>query len=266
MAQLVRRWSLPKGRLSVVELYVTPDIVALPPVSTGSSHCTGTSWRRSFRKTFALVNSANERLEGTRFNTSEAARTFQNTNRVYPEQTVDGRVYELGGTALQEDLSAMPADANGSRCPIGKAVLVNLDVEKSPLSQSFHHIVCTVAPVYMSPGWQPALGRCYRSALDRIWAQATKDKSLSEENCATELCVALPLLGAGAKGIPCDIAATIAAGSCSSWQASQHNYMALDANSRSLKLQFCVQEDEVAGALEIAFDTYFSKNGGRSKV
>ena len=69
----------------------------------------------------ALLNPANERLDGTQFDPSTAARTFQSTI-IYPTQVVDGLVTELGGHRLYRTLQALPRGADGSRCATGHAL------------------------------------------------------------------------------------------------------------------------------------------------
>ena len=259
MTQLVRRWNL--GPARSIELHLTPDIVALPP---GSS-C------------YALVNSANERLQSTQFNTSEAAAAFPGTQMIYPEQVVDGRVLELGGRELQLQLSTFPPDAAGTRCPTGDAVITALSPSSmanraSPLSQNYKEIVHAVAPLYGSPDWAFLLGRCYHQALGLVYEAAAHHHPV--------ISVASPLLGAGAKGTPVELAARIAAQHCASWQHADSARCMSDNSGRSsssskganaaaaaaariqsavtpptvLDVRFGVQEDEVAGVVEDACD------------
>ena len=75
----------------LVELHVTPDILARPP----GGRCA------------ALVNPANEALQGTRFDPTQANAAFPNTGVVYPEQTVDGAVTAEGGAELRAQLAAV---------------------------------------------------------------------------------------------------------------------------------------------------------------
>ena len=61
----------------------------------------------------------------SQFTPSEAnARLAPNTGVIYPEQTVDGRVDELGGIALRRACRDLPEVAPGGiRCRVGEAVV-----------------------------------------------------------------------------------------------------------------------------------------------
>ena len=238
MAQRVRRWAPAARPIARVELWLTPDIVALPPPRP--SRC------------FALVTSTNERLEPPSFTTSEAAAAFPGTNVIYPEQIVDGRVHELGGAQLAASLAAFPAlDDGGTRCFAGGAVLTPLRSHTaSPLSQSFEHIVHAVAPSHGAPDWAASLGRCYGSALDLVWRSAA-----AAPQPASLITVVLPLLGAGAKAVPVAAAARIAAESCGCWRPPCDSSSSSDSRPEmELELLFGVQEDEVAGVTEDEFE------------
>jgi O-acetyl-ADP-ribose deacetylase (regulator of RNase III) len=247
MAQLVRRWSvIGRGPVRAFELHLTPDIVSLPPGSSSSS---------SSRRSFALVNSANERLQGTQFTTSEAAAAFPNTSIIYPEQTVDGLVYELSGGEMQAALAALPTlDADGTRCVAGAAVMFSLAHGSSPLGQNFQHVVHAVAPLHGAEGWASTLGRCYWSALDLVWQASS---SVEEEDKPAVAAVILPLLGAGAKGVPVAEATRIAAVHCASWQPQN-----IESDGQNLELMFGVHDDEVAEHFELALDAALSGGAG----
>ena len=107
MHSLERAWrasSSAHGALARLELCLTPCIV---------SHAPGAS--------DALINPANERLDGTQFDPSTAARAFGSTI-IYPSQSVDGLVTEFGGGRLYRTLQALPRRPDGSRCPTGSAL------------------------------------------------------------------------------------------------------------------------------------------------
>lgn len=263
MALRVRHWASSFGPVARVELHLTPDIVALPPQG-----------RNGDVRLFALVTSANERLQAPQFTTSEAAAAFPGTNIIYPEQIVDGRVHELGGKQLAATLSAFPAlDDRGTRCATGSAVITRLRPHNaSPLEQSFEHIVHTVAPSFDSPNWEPLLTSCYCSALNLAWDTAATLPASNDSRCdeMRSVAIVLPLLGAGAKAAPVAAAARVAAESCASWKPAQPSPAATISaehtvgTSRSrpcgaqskirLQLLFGVQEDTVAGEVEEQFD------------
>ena len=82
----------------------------------------------------ALVNPANERLEGTRFTPGECAKYLApGTNLIYPPQVIDGLVHgargdssggdSSGGAAVAAAITALPIVAGDDvRCPTGDAV------------------------------------------------------------------------------------------------------------------------------------------------
>ena len=93
-----------------------PNIVAMPPGGGdggGGGDCD------------ALVNPANEALQGTRFDPTEANARFPNSGgRVYPEQS--GRAVTAGGAAMYQACQAVreiPSTGSGVRCPVGAAVV-----------------------------------------------------------------------------------------------------------------------------------------------
>ena len=174
-----------------VELYVTPCIVTSPPR----------------RRCNALVNPANERLQGTRFTPGECARYLApGSNLLYPPQAIDGIVHGArgdssgdagGAAALAELISAMPVEADGVRCPTGCAVATRSTGE---LAECYDHVIHAVAPFYEAERWRELLLCAYHAAFDT---------AASEDIGAA--CIAVPLLGAGARGAPIDAAAEVAA-------------------------------------------------------
>jgi O-acetyl-ADP-ribose deacetylase (regulator of RNase III) len=203
------------------------------------------------------------------FTTSEAAAAFPGTNVIYPEQTVDGRVHELGGSQLVAALQALPAVSDCDvRCPTGSAVITSLHStthSSSPLEQNFEHIIHAVAPSHGAPNWTALLASCYWSTLDLAWGSASASAVSDNQSGGTApqlFAVVLPLLGAGAKAVPIAAAASIAAESCASWRPRQPTLAVTDRAINThcekpmvqLALLFGVQEDEVAGDVEDQFD------------
>ena len=131
MAHLVRRWTFRCGPVAALELHLTPDIVALPP-AVGWDARTGMGVNN-----FALLTSSNPLLEPPQFTTSEAAAAFPGTNIIYPEQIVDGRLYEFGGHGLQKAVQAAHpvVNADGARCEVGAAVRTGARYCAKPLAQ-----------------------------------------------------------------------------------------------------------------------------------
>ena len=127
MNRLVRAWKSRDARVSIarLELCLTPCIVSHPPGACD-----------------ALINPANEALDGTQFDPSAAARTFE-SSIIYPSQVVDGLVTELGGHTLYRTLQALPRAADGSRCATGKALATPSGGE---LACAYPHLVHAVTP------------------------------------------------------------------------------------------------------------------------
>jgi O-acetyl-ADP-ribose deacetylase (regulator of RNase III) len=208
-----------------VSLHLTPCIVTSPPGNVRG----------------ALANAANERLQGTAFTPSQCSRRLLGNTIVYPPQTVDGLVHELGGAALAADLLLVPpakvqkAPRAGAdnlpdlvRCVTGGAVVTKAFGE---LLTCYTNIVHACAPFYDDDNWQQRLRSCYHATLD-----------VSEMAGISQL--ALPLLGAGARGAPVAHASRVAAGAIASWSGRG---VLQDA-------RFGVQEEDVASDLAEALD------------
>ena len=161
----------PRGRETfayLVELHVTPDIVAMPPGGGdggGGGDCD------------ALVNPANEALQGTRFDPTEANARFPNSGgRVYPEQTVDGAVTIAGGAAMYQACQAVreiPSTGSGVRCPVGAAVVTPAHGE---LRNAYRAVVHAVPPKHGDFEWERRLVQTYKSALDVAWGHGVSHR------------------------------------------------------------------------------------------
>mmetsp|Transcript_33329 Transcript_33329/g.55111 ORF Transcript_33329/g.55111 Transcript_33329/m.55111 type:complete len:247 (-) Transcript_33329:75-815(-) len=202
-----------KNKIPRIELIVTPCIVCHPP-----GDCD------------ALVNPANEQLDGTQFDPSTANSKLMGNAIIYPSQAIDGLVTDLGGDAMYRALQALPEHpSGGGRCPVGMAVLTPATGE---LVHAYNHVVHTTPPFYNSPRWRQELFSCFFATF--TLAEQARFHSL-----------AVPLLGAGARGAPSVAAADVAAHAAIDWQGSQG---ALHV------VRFCVQEKEVAELLQAALD------------
>ena len=207
-----------------VEIHVTPCIVTSPP----HGHCD------------ALINPANERLQGTQFTPGQCARYLApGTLLLYPPQVIDGLVHGArgdscgdasGAAALAKAIATLPeVEAGGVRCPTGRAVALESTGE---LRECYQHVIHTVAPFYDTDRWRELLLSAYKAAFD------------TSDGIAGVVSVAVPLLGAGARGAPIAAAAEVAAVATAKWHACG-----------SLRLvNFAVQEEEAAWALAEAFD------------
>lgn len=214
----------PGARARLVELFISPCVVALPP-SDGERPA----------EEACLVNPANERLQGARFTPREA---FQNLPAlegggagryplVYPEMAVDGLVHEASGSDLAHALAKFPADANGLRVRPGGAV-------RTPafggLKGNFAFIVHAVAPRFDSASWSDLLALAWRSALQ-------------ESALGGAATVIAPVLGAGGRGAPFSDAALVCARSAVRWQRRA------SPSSGVTALRLVVQDDDRADCL-----------------
>ena len=205
----------------------------------------------------ALLNPANERLDGTQFDPSTAARTFQSTI-IYPTQVVDGLVTELGGHTLYRTLQALPRGADGSRCATGAALTTPSGGE---LSCAYPHLVHAVPPFYAAPRWDAQLTACWHAAFAVADAQGFS-------------VLAAPLMGAGARGAPAEVAAAVAAAAAVTWRGGGGGGGggggdgaggSGDGGGAAARLQtvrFAVQELEVAAALGEALEAAVRGSAG----
>ena len=187
----------------------------------------------------ALVNPANERLQGTQFTPDECSRRLPGglAGIIYPPQVVDGLVTELGGPAM-----AAALEKAGGGCATGCAIVT---LATGELTACFTHIVHTVAPFHGDERWREQLASAYLAAFDA--------------SCAAGLAeLAVPLLGAGARGAPLAEAAAVAADVAASWRAPADAPLAL--------LHFCVQDEQVAQSLTEHLDRTLGRRASASPL
>jgi len=137
---------------------------------------------------------------------------------LYPAQSVDGVVHALGGRALLDQLEAEPAKGQDEvgqplRCPEGAVVVTSNWHRWSADSGSmrpcgrpladlpFDLVARTVPPFWRGDKllWAERLLSCYTLSLNALLARAVQESPLMG---AEQLCIASPLLGAGARGAP----------------------------------------------------------------
>ncbi|KAJ8598258.1 hypothetical protein CTAYLR_005493 [Chrysophaeum taylorii] len=218
-----------------VEVWTTPCIVSSPPPRAD-----------------ALVVSANERLCGTQFayfnvggptplgaNFGAAALGFLKTMRVeeralYPCESVDGLVTEYGGTELARILEAIPSISDDLeypvRCPTGGA----RRTPAGPLATLFPAGLVHAVPPFWGNDWDRLVASAYRNAFAAAFADAPASV------------LAVPLLGAGARGAPLPDAARAAARAAGAWLASAAD------GPRSRTVAFSVLSDRAAEMLASA--------------
>ncbi len=152
---------------------------------------------------------------------------------LYPAQVVDGLVHQLGGTKLRYECKMIRAIYGG--CPIGSAVSTSHGDAK--LRREYDRIVHTPPPFYKNNDGDndpvEGLRHCYRAALGMAYSLDGVER------------VACPIIGAGARGFPLEIAINVAASEISMWGSQQSG--GGDANET---VAFGIQELSIAEELE----------------
>jgi len=256
--------SYAKGK---VELWLTPCIVSMPPTPTSSS-CGS-----------LLLVPSNERLCGTQFshfpvggptphkaiigeNKKRASSPSRNTQNkiseriIYASETVDGTLTELLGTELREyvqrSLPNLSQDDNFPiRCPTGSARKVP---SVGILQQNFDAFILAVAPFWGDAQWHEKLLSAYLESFALAAAAASSPVVGGH-------CLAVPLLGAGARGAPVEEACHVAAkasrqfwDNIDRWQhadpTTTNDESSTNAISSLERIQFAVQDEDVAEVLD----------------
>lgn len=221
-----------RGALRRLELVLTPCIVSHPPVESA-----------------ALVTPANERLDGTQFTPAEAEAQLPGARAsaiVYPCQTVDGLVHEFGGAELLRLAHAVPYQRGGDlgeRCRVGHAVCTPAAGE---LLDSYQYVVHAVAPVYPHAPAYTSAGADGRVGAWRRLMVSTYHSALTAAAEASISSLAIPLLGAGARGAPVEDAARAAAHALLYWRGGTDVLHVVHV---------AVQRDDIAEALLCAIDS-----------
>jgi len=120
----------------------------------------------------------------------------------YRAQVVDGEVHRLGGEALRAQLSIVPVMADGKRIRIGSNVVTNA---AGKLIDHFDYVVHTAPPMYTARqelaqparSWSDGLSACYQNGIESAIESGVQ-------------VLFTPLLGAGARGSPVDLAMQVA--------------------------------------------------------
>lgn len=156
---------------------------------------------------------------------------------LFPVSVVDGLVHQLGGWSLQAEI-AMKRLVSKQPCPVGSAVRTSAG--RGDLQREYDAIIHTTPPFYEHDDEPKAkLRQCYDAALNLAFESQEKD-----------LTVAIPLLGAGARGFPSSVAIDLAAQVASDWVKRGE-----DEKNRCSYLQtvaFGLLEDTYAQALSTA--------------
>ncbi len=160
---------------------------------------------------------------------------------LYPVSVVDGMVHHLGGWPLRMEIAQLPTidrDEN-IKCRLGEAVVTSscskLFIPSSGLSKEYSYVVHTAPPFYNHcPSDDPCkiLRLCYRNSLTKAFAITNTTR------------VAVPLLGAGARGFPLDIAVEIAISETLSWCTEQREES--NKNTAAKRVVFGIPDKETA--------------------
>jgi O-acetyl-ADP-ribose deacetylase (regulator of RNase III) len=152
-------------------------------------------------------------------------------------------VHALGGKDLARVCQQVSEQAPGIRCPVGAAVSTPA---ASTLSHYYQKIVHTVPPFYAGADDEAErlLLSCYRSSFDEVWREEGADDTLARSRRGRRLrwgfgwqsgspetakdarrppsySCAVPLLGAGVRGVPLDVAVRVAARAAAAWSRAQ---------------------------------------------
>jgi O-acetyl-ADP-ribose deacetylase (regulator of RNase III) len=220
----VRGWlGSQSNAMSAIEVHRTACVVTHPPGGE--------------RANDALINPANERLDGTQFSPQQCWTELHGdpvTGRwdkefsVYPHQAVDGLVTEFGGPELRAALEALPLSDDGRRCAVGSAVA-------TPAFSELREVYAAIIHAPTPP---------YRTLKHDEWAallEATYYAAFSTAHNMRMRAIAVPLLGAGTKGAPALEAMHVAASAAVSWRAS--------SSEATPRLRFGVSSSSAAHAL-----------------
>mmetsp|Transcript_79041 Transcript_79041/g.152680 ORF Transcript_79041/g.152680 Transcript_79041/m.152680 type:complete len:152 (+) Transcript_79041:3-458(+) len=121
----------------------------------------------------------------------------------------------------------------GIRCKVGAAVVTSATGALTPL---FSRIIHTVPPMYQAPDWATALSNCYIAAVSLAWKSGVET-------------LAVPLLGAGARGAPVSQAAQVAAASLTSMPLPAASLSTSEAGELDRVVCLAVQEETIAEEL-----------------
>lgn len=127
------------------------------------------------------------------------------TGILYPASVVDGLVHQLGGWKLSLQCKIITALKGG--CPTGTSVVTTYGDEM--LTQRYEQIIHTSPPFYNDEGADNSLRSSYQSAFKLAFDNNRR---------RTKNVACLPLLGAGARGFPMEVAIEIAASESMRWR------------------------------------------------
>lgn len=147
---------------------------------------------------------------------------------LYPVSVVDGLVHQLGGSKLALECKLKYYMYGG--CPVGTSIETSPGNEK--LRQCYDRIIHSTPPFYKyNDGKDPkvSLQECYRSAFDLGFRNDAVGGGYDDNDVFDEkidaLKIACPLLGAGARGFPIDVAIDVAVNESWKWLRREEGEM-----------------------------------------
>jgi len=174
------------------------------------------------------------------------------TGMLYPASVVDGIVHQLGGQQLAAQCKLIHLLRGG--CPVGTAVSTSMGGKR--LRTAYDSVIHTTPPFYNQEGQEEQeqidlLGRCYRKSLDLAFQQSSS--SAINGDGSSSIRIACPLLGAGARGFPLNVAITTAALECWKWM-NNSNRGQNQERERDQVLAFGIPDKSIADMLVGSFE------------
>jgi O-acetyl-ADP-ribose deacetylase (regulator of RNase III) len=199
---------------------------------------------------------------------------------LFSSNVVDGLVHQLGGSRLTwelDQISVVSSDTNANiKCHEGNAVWTNMDEDgymSTDLANQYHAVVHTVPPFYTAKHSHSQelsfedptaiLRNCYHNAIE-VALQKSSDSGIGSGTDTTSkqnkrVVLSFPLLGAGCRGFPVDIAIETAATATMEWlhaysQAYAQSHSSLDTTVSEAVVAFAIPEPTIRQALQDALD------------
>jgi len=180
---------------------------------------------------------------------------------MFAANVVDGLVHQLGGKDLQRELHRV-----GGQCPEGQAVWTPATGELS----YYRSIVHTVPPFYGQQvvdesNARRLLADCYRNSMQLIQEEHERMLPPPHPHDHTDIRIASPLLGAGCRGFPPNVAMDIAASTMVEWCWNAYHGESIQQRGphhhhhHHMTLAFAIPSGELRESLIHVIDHYWEK-------
>ena len=181
---------------------------------------------------------------------------------MFSAAVVDGLVHQLGGIRLSAEckLKGLLRGGGSAACPEGTSIVTSAGGPE--LQAEYDNIVHTVPPFFKHPPHEDCdvvemLRKCYRSSIDLAFGNFG-------DGIAKDQRVAVPLLGAGCRGFPVDIAVKVAAEESAKWMHSSLDDGAAisseESGSGQQVIAFGLLEEGIARQLIDGIEESYSSN------